>query len=98
VGTYFTGSGPDWEPKYPARVPRDKLDQLAMLMDEAGAKIGILAGQTSDSRYRTLPDPAMIRIYDSARGSIHNPRIVLPLESLSVADARDLCGVLGAKR
>ena len=104
VGTYFINAGEDWEPKYHASVPPEKIDQLAVLMKETGAKAGVLAGQidsTSGRSYGYHEDPEMIRIYTRPPGhelGAGNPALSLPLEPISDADARHLCGLLGAKK
>jgi hypothetical protein len=94
VGTFFIASD-DTEPKYPRHVPDAKVEQLATFMKETGARFGILVGQISSSRYRTDPDPEMIRIYHKppqyAMDAVH----VMSLDPINDSDSRFLCGKLG---
>jgi len=101
VGTFFIGSGEDYEPVYPSLIPESKIDQLATFMRATGAKFGMLAGQTrisSSYHDKYYADPVMIRIYDKPPSSIADrPAISLPLDKFSSGDARHLCDVLGTR-
>lgn len=102
VGTYFINSGKDWEPKYHTAVPPAKIDQIATLMEQTGAKVGVIAGQidsTSGRSYSYYEDPEMFRIYTKPpKQGASTPAFMLSMNPITDVDARYLCNLAGAKK